>query len=126
METKPTRCFLLSRQPDGEGKQDLFQNSSSLKSQVHSGTGHVFFAQLLSENKGQRTPESTIQTVSEEDKTGPVLMSENNGKELPVNNAQCFKPVFLSLGLLSRLHFVLLQGPRAWAAFPPSSCHFIS
>lgn len=41
---------------------------------------HVFFAQLLSENKVQRTSESTIQTLSEEDKAGPVLMSENNGE----------------------------------------------
>jgi hypothetical protein len=42
---------------------------------------HVFSTQLLSENKVQRTSESTIQTVSEEDKTRAVLMSENNGKK---------------------------------------------
>lgn len=54
---------------------------TSLKSQVHSCMWHVFFAQLLSKNKVQRTSESTIQTVSEEDKTGPVLMRENNGKK---------------------------------------------
>ncbi|VCW97484.1 unnamed protein product [Gulo gulo] len=62
------------------GQEALSRTIMSLTSQVHSCVWHVFFAQLLSKNKVQRTSESTIQTVSEREKTGPVLMRENNGE----------------------------------------------
>lgn len=51
----------------GTGQEVLPRTVMHLKSQVHSYMWHVFFAQLLSKNKVQRTSESAIQTVSEED-----------------------------------------------------------
>lgn len=117
----------------GTGQEALPRTITSLKSQVHSCMWHVFSAQLLSKNKVQRTLKSTIQTVSEEDKTGPVLMSENNGEKIPVNNAlpffedslwnnvsiriTCFRFSFLEP--LLRLPFALLQAVKAPVAFFP-------
>ncbi|VCW78728.1 unnamed protein product [Gulo gulo] len=51
-------------------QEGLSRTIMSSTSQVHSCVWHVFFAQLLSKNKVQRRSESTIQTVSEGDKTG--------------------------------------------------------
>lgn len=71
----------------GIGQEVLPRTITGLKSQVPSCMWHVFFAQLLSKNKVQRTSESTVQTVSGEDKTGPVLMREQWKKRIPMNNA---------------------------------------
>ena len=96
----------------GMGQEALSRTITSLTSQVHSCVWHVFFAQLLSKNKVQRTSESTIQTVWEGDKTGPVLMSENNGGKFQWITLHLFSrtPCEISCAFLELVFLSLLLG----------------
>ena len=96
----------------GIGQEALSRTITSLTSQVHSCVWHVFFAQLLSKNKVQRTSESTIQTVSEGDKTGPVLMRENNGEKFQWKTLNLFSrtPCEILWAFLELLFLSLLLG----------------
>lgn len=96
----------------GVGQDTLSRTIRSLTSQVHSGVWHVFFAQLLSKNKVQRTSESTIQTVWEGDKTGTVLMRENNGGKFQWITLHLFSrtPCEISCAFLELVFLSLLLG----------------